>query len=201
MGFLIGEPQTVRLSKRHLFFCTLSWRGETLLHLVLLRLAPDQFCILEVIDLHGGAHLVHRLCGSLTGSKRAFLEDVVDFRNVLLVLVTACADRIKHLVQDAVEQLLTLHVTDTTGCVSRLQLVKVLELRPELRKVFVRRESIKVSEHGIALDMTRVGDIQMGRVGVHCLHLFPRHHPRDRYSCRGSCSSFPCRPYRADGAP
>ena len=62
------------------------------LFLVLFSLALNELSVIEVVDLHGFAHLVHGLCGSLTRAFRALLEDVVYLRYVLLILMTALAD-------------------------------------------------------------------------------------------------------------
>ena len=46
-------------------------------------------------------------------------------------------------------------------------------VRPELSKIFITAECIQIGKHRIALQMARVGNLDMGRVGVHTLNLLP----------------------------
>ena len=52
-----------------------------------------------------------------------------------------------------------------------LSLIKILELWPKISKVLIARESIKISEHCISLNVTRVTNIEMSRISVHALYL------------------------------
>ena len=102
-----------------------------------------------------------------------FAKDVIDLRNVLLKLMTALADRLQHALQHLVEHLLTLHVANSTCRIGCLQFVETAELGPEFREVIVGGESIEIGKDGISLHMAWIADIQVGRVGVHGLHLLP----------------------------
>ena len=93
-------------------------------------LTLNQFLIVKVVNAHGLTYLIHRLGGSLASLLRTLLQDVIDFRDILLQLVTALAHRLQELVQYLVQELLALHVAQTATTVVVLQLVQVLVLRP-----------------------------------------------------------------------
>ena len=56
--------------------------------------------------------------------------------------MTAGTDWVKHLVDDAVQELLAGTITDTTLHILLLQLIQSLELRPELSEVLRSRECL-----------------------------------------------------------
>ena len=87
--------------------------------------------------------------------------------------MTALAHRFQETVEHLQEELLALHVAQSATTVMILQLVEVLILRPEVGKVLIAGEGIEVGEHGIALDMSRVIEIDMLGVSVHGAHLLP----------------------------
>ena len=57
--------------------------------------------------------------------------------------------------------------------VGRLQFVEVVEFRPEVGEVLVGGEGVEIGEHGVALYVAGVGDVEMGGVGIHALDLLP----------------------------
>ena len=65
------------------------------------------------------------------------LEDVENLGDVLLILGATLTYGVEHAVDDVVEELLALHVADAAMGVSSLQLVEVLELRPEVGEVLI----------------------------------------------------------------
>ena len=52
-----------------------------------LGLTANELCVVEIVDAHSLAHFIHGLCSSLASFLRTFLQDVVDFGNILLELV------------------------------------------------------------------------------------------------------------------
>ena len=75
--------------------------------------------------------------------------------------------RLQEFVEYLIEELLAFHVTQATTTIVVLQLIKVLILRPELCKVFISGECIKVGEYRITLHMTRIIEVYMFWVGIH----------------------------------
>ena len=96
-----------------------------------------------------------------------------DLGDVLLQLVASCADRVEDAIDDLIEHLLAFHITDTAVGIGSLELVKVLELRPEVGEVLISGKSVEIGEDGIALHMTRVRDVEVCGVGIHALDLLP----------------------------
>lgn len=87
--------------------------------------------------------------------------------------MTAGTDWVKHLVDDAVQELLAGTITDTTLHILLLQLVQSLELWPELSEVLRSRECLQISEHGIALQMSWLFHAHAWLTVRHLLHLLP----------------------------
>ena len=139
----------------------------------LLCLLLNERSVVEVVDLHCAAHLVHCLSGSLARSLRTLAQDVVDFGDILLVLGATLADRLEHLVEHVVEELLRCAVADTATHVVVLQLLECLVLGPELGEVVGRAERLKVCEHGVAFEVARLVHAHARCTVRHLLHLLP----------------------------
>ena len=107
-----------------------------------LGLLANQFRIVEVVDTHCLANLIHRLGTHLARLFRTLLQDIVDLGDVLLELRTTSTHRLQELIEHLIEELLALHVAQTTTTVVILQLVEVLIIRPELLEVIIAGESI-----------------------------------------------------------
>ena len=89
----------------------------------LLSLLADELRIVEVVDTHGLADLIHRLGSNLTGLFRTLLQDIIDLRDILLELCTTLTHGLQELVEHLIEELLALHIAQTTTTVVILQLV------------------------------------------------------------------------------
>ena len=87
--------------------------------------------------------------------------------------MTTLAHGLQELIEHLVQELLALHVAQTATLIVGLQFVQVLVLRPELGKVLIRGEGVKIGEHGVTLHMTRVIQVHMRRIGIHRAHLLP----------------------------
>ena len=105
-------------------------------------LLTNEVEVVEIVDAHGVAYLVHGLCGCFACLLGAFLQYFVYARYVLLPLVTTLAHGLKHVVDNVVQELLTLHVAQTATAVVVFQLVEVLIFGPELGKVGIGREGV-----------------------------------------------------------
>ena len=81
--------------------------------------------------------------------------------------MTALAHRLQHVVDDGVQEFLTFHVAQTTTTIVVLQLIKVLIFGPEIGKIGISRERVKVCEHSVAFNRSRVRDVDVIGVGVH----------------------------------
>ena len=121
-----------------------------------LCLTADEFGIVEVVDAHCLAYLCHSLGGCLAGFLSALAQDVVDLGNVLLQFVATLTHRLEHAVEDGVEELLAGAVANTSVDVVLLEVVEILELRPEVGEVVVATECLKICEHGVALEISRL---------------------------------------------
>ena len=87
--------------------------------------------------------------------------------------MTAGTDRVEHLVEHTVQELLASTVTDTTLHILLLQFIERFEFRPELSEVLISRESLHVGEHGIALQVSRLLHTHARLTIRHLLHLLP----------------------------
>ena len=65
-----------------------------------------------------------RLGGSCFSDLCAFLKDVVYLRQALLPVLSSCADRLKLSLEDIIEELLYLNVTETAAAVVILELIE-----------------------------------------------------------------------------
>ena len=91
----------------------------------------------------------------------------------MLELMAALAHGLQELVENLVEELLALHVAQSTTLIVGFQLIQILVFRPELSKVGIRREGIEIGEHGIALHMSWVVQVHVCGVGIHGAHFLP----------------------------
>ena len=129
---------------------------STLLSAEELSLLTDELGVVEVVNLHGTTHLAHGLSGSLASLLGATAQDVVDLWDVLFKLMTTLTHGLQHIINNGVEELLALHVAQSTTTIVVFQFVEVLVFRPEVLEVIVTREGIEIGEDGVALDMARV---------------------------------------------
>ena len=128
---------------------------------------------MEIIDTHGFTDFVHGAGTYFTGGFGTALEDGEDGGDVLLQLMTADAHRLKHAVDDAVEEFLAFHVAKASTHVVLLQFVEIGVVGPELGEVVVGAEGIEIGEDGVAFDFARVVDAKMVGVGVHAADFLP----------------------------
>ena len=111
------------------------------------------------------------LGSNLGGNFRTFLKDIVNLRNILLVGMTAGADRLQAVVQHVNQELLALHVAKTATTVVVFKLFKARVVRKVFCKVLRLAESIKISENTVALNFTRILYLKMTGIGEHTLNL------------------------------
>ena len=129
----------------------------------------DEGAVVEVVDLHGPTHFIHRLAGFFACHFTAFAEYLIDGGNVLLVLCSALTDGFECLLQHFHEELLALHVAQAATGVVVFHLLKCGVVACDASHLFVGREGIEIGEDGVALEVSRVADLQVERVGVHGL--------------------------------
>ena len=87
--------------------------------------------------------------------------------------MTALAHGLEELVEHLVEELLALHVAESSTTIVVLELVEVLVFRPVLCEVGIGGEGIEIGEHGIAFDVSGVADVEVCGVGIHGAYLLP----------------------------
>lgn len=87
--------------------------------------------------------------------------------------MTAGTDRVEHLVDDAVQELLASTITNTTLHILLLQLIQSLELWPELSEVLWSRECLQISKYGITLQVSWLFHAHAWFTVRHLLHLLP----------------------------
>ena len=100
-----------------------------------LSLLANELGIVEIVDTHGLTNLVHGLSTHLAGLLSTLLQDIVDLRYVLLKLSSAHTHRLQEFVQHLIQELLTLHVSQSAATIVILHLIEVLIVGQELSEV------------------------------------------------------------------
>ena len=127
----------------------------------------DEGFVTEVVDPHRVLDLVKSGLGGLFRGLAALLENLIDGGDVLLVFLPPGSDRLKFLVEDLLEEAFALDITQAAFLIVGLELVQVGVVRPVEGEMLVAAERVEVGEHSVALDVARVADIYVERVGVH----------------------------------
>ena len=127
----------------------------------------DEGLVIEVVNPHRFLDLVESGLGRGFGRLAALLQDLIDGRDILLVLFSPGPDRLKLLVEDFLKEPLAFHVSEASFLVMGLELVEVGVIRPVKAEVLVTAERVEVSEHGVALNVARVADIDVEWISVH----------------------------------
>ena len=127
--------------------------------------------IIKIVDLHGLAYIREGLCSLGAGHFRALAQDLIYLRDVLLVMRSSLSHRLQELLHDVEEELLACTISQSAATVVVLHLLEVCILRKILREMLVCAECVEIGEYHVALNVTRVGDLEMLRVGVHAVHL------------------------------
>ena len=150
-----------------------------------LGLLGDQFVedsLVEIVDPHSALHCGEGVGGFCSRYLAALAKDLVDVRNILFKFVTALPDRGEDVIEHLEQELLDHHVSESAGLVLLLQLVERIEFEAdfladeafaEFREMLIAAEGIEIGEYGVALDVARVADLKVERVGVHALDLCP----------------------------
>ena len=123
--------------------------------------------VVEIVDLHGAAHVVERGCCYGAGIGAALLQHVVDGGNVLRKFLAALADRFEEFLHDIGEETLHLHVAQTAALVVCLEFVEVGIVGQIALKVLGAAEGIEIGEHRVAFEVPGVTYVDMRRVGIH----------------------------------
>ena len=138
---------------------------------VTLALLLNQCAVIEIVYLHGTAYLVHCGGSGFAGNFATLLQNVINGRDVLLVLRSALTDGFKCVVQYAHEQLFALHVAKSATSVVFLHLCKAVVVGTVGFHLLISTEGIEVCEDGVALQMSGVAYLQVCGVGVHGFYL------------------------------
>ena len=99
-----------------LFYC---------LFLILLRMLRNEGSIVKIVDLHGLAYICERLRSFGACHLRAFLQDFIYERDVLLILGPSFSDRLQDVFHDVEEELLAGAVAKASSLIMSLHLVEV----------------------------------------------------------------------------
>ena len=137
-----------------------------------LGLLGNQFLVIEVIDAHGVTHLGQSLGTYFTRSFCTLSQNLIYSWYVLFPFLTADTHWLQTVIQNVQQQFLTGSIAQTATCVVLFQLIQVLVIRQELLKVAILGKCIQIGKYGITLQMTRLFDMDMLRVGIHGIYLF-----------------------------
>ena len=102
---------------------------------------------------------------------RTLLQDVIDLGDVLFKLMTTHTDGLQLLVEHLRQELLALHIAQSTMTVMIFQLIQIVILWPELSEIIILGKSIEIGKHHITLHMTGIFHTQVLRIGVGRLDL------------------------------
>ena len=154
----------MNFSSLNLSFSTLS--------LELARLLGNELCIVEVVDAHSTTYVGKCVGCYGTGGLATLSKDLEYGRDILLPFLAALTDRSEQLFEDGIEELLYLHVAQSTTLVVCLQFVEAAIVGLVLGKVFGLAEGIEVGEHRVALDLAWILHANVVRIGIHAHDAF-----------------------------
>ena len=100
-----------------------------------------------------------------------FPENLEHCRDILFELLSPCPDRGQCLLKHRKQELLDFHVTETASPVVVLHFLKVRIVRCVCGEMLRSGECVKIGEYCIALDFTRVADLEVAWVREHSHHL------------------------------
>jgi hypothetical protein len=86
--------------------------------------------VVEIVYLHGFLDIIQRGLGCSLGNLAALFQDVIDGRNVFLVFLPAGPDRFQFLVEDLLQELLALDISESAPLVMSLEFIQVGIFRP-----------------------------------------------------------------------
>src|SRR5574344_2257139 len=108
-----------------------------MLFLKLFSLLLYQINIIEIIYLHCFSYFIHSLSSCSTCNFATILENIENLRNILFKLMTTLTNRIKHAIDNTIQQLLALHITYSTMCVGIFKCIKIIIFRPEVCEILI----------------------------------------------------------------
>ena len=135
-------------------------------------LLSNQGCIIKIVDFHSSAHIAQSVGSYGTCLFAALTKHFVNGRNVLFELSTTLTDGFEFFLQNLIQELLYLHIAQTTTLIVCFHFVEVFVFGPIKSKVLRTAEGIEIRKHRVALNVSRIFHAQVSRVGIHDFTFF-----------------------------
>src|SRR5574344_2088488 len=127
--------------------------------------------VLKIINFHCILNLLQRLGSNLPRSIASLSQHLIYTKDILFILLPTLSNWSKFLLKKRGKQSLYFYISQSTASIMILKCLKIFIFGKIFSKMFRAAEGIQIGKDRITLNLTRIGDLKMIRIGKHTHHL------------------------------